>query len=156
MIKGILSFFKCCKSKPKPGNEDDIQVINSSEIKNILREYEIKESNFYTIEEDSIIKCEKRDIKNKNSKKNNDSIIIIESGNKSAVDQNANRYNNEEFENLKSYEKDLELYNKSIDGDNLKSYNSVLNDKSDKDFNKVLVPDNYIRNDEKEHIIFVN
>ena len=153
MIKGILSFFKCCKSRPKPlqdEGEDDIKIINNSEINKILREYDIKESNFYSIEEDKIKRTEKSYIKYKTSKNNNDSIITIESGNKIAVDVNVNRFKNEKFENFNSYQKVLED-NRSFEVAKLKydnNSNSILYNKSnshissaseliEKDFNKI-------------------
>jgi len=163
MIKGLLSFFKCCKSKPKPKEEEeDIEIINNREIQKILTDYNIEDKNFNTIGDDRASRGEKREIKGKISKKNNDSIITIETGNKMAVDEDSNRYKNEEIENLKSYQNEV---NRSIEEAKL-SYNntSLIPDKSrnqtvleikEIDPNKILVPEKYIRDDEKEHIIFV-
>jgi hypothetical protein len=185
MIKGILYFFKCCKTKSKPNEEqdEDIRIVNNNtEIRKILNNYNIEESNFNTIEEEKLIE---REIKNdKKDKKDNDTIISIENGDKRVVDIDANKIKDKDIEFgieiFKSYEvenKDINLYiNKSKEEAKLLINNSssvsvslnnnmnmclinirdnIVLEFTENDPNKILVPSNYIRDDEKDHIIFV-
>ena len=52
-MKKLLNFLNCCKSKPKqPYDEKDIKIVDNKEIKKILYENNIEDSDFQTFTSD--------------------------------------------------------------------------------------------------------
>ena len=91
MINCFFTFFKCCKDKRKTNEEEDINIVNSdTEIRKILTDYNIEDCNFKTFEEERLIQNEIKD-----QKKDNNTIITIENGDKRAVDIDSNKIKNE-------------------------------------------------------------
>jgi hypothetical protein len=162
MINCFFTFFKCCKDKRKTNEEEDINIVNSdTEIRKILTDYNIEDCNFKTFEEERLIQNEIKD-----QKKDNNTIITIENGDKRAVDIDSNKIKNEGIEIFKSLDGQNLLINNiskeesksAINNSSLNIINirdNILLNFIENDPDKILVTNNYIRDDERDHIIFV-
>lgn len=171
MIKNILNFLKCCKSKQKQQKEEiDIQIVGNKDIKKILSEYRIEDRDFntFTSERSSIQTSNTKNEKfnSENSKDSNpnqlrlDTEIIEESkenrfSDKVYKETDLIKKNNDNLNFVENEFKNKNDYNNQI----LKSEEQILcelsqtNEDSQDDI--VIITDKLIREDEKDFIKFV-
>jgi len=170
MLKNILSFLKCCKSKQRQLSEEiDIQIICEKEIKKILCEYKIEDRDFdtFSTEKTSTQSSNIYNDINKNDKNSYKSIsnlnteLIGEIKEHKVTDSinfiTNNEKNNSKIKNNHSIDKNLDDYKEKLINSEeqiLINNNPTIEIKIDID--EIIVSDNLIREEEKNLIKFVN